>query len=208
MNKTKHINWIALFVLLGAVLGPAGSVTAQTTAHTHELKLTPDNVSWGPIDGYTKPVLQVASGDTVAVETAGDRVIDYLRFAGSPESEIPDSLKELASYAAAHGHSSSGSTGPIYVEGTEPGDILEIHILKFEFISPYGWTQIAPGTGTLQKEFPIFKSKILHYDTAVGTEEFAPGIALKLAPFWGDDWCGASFDAHAPEPAGYESKPL
>src|SRR5258708_30993559 len=135
-NKRKHIKWIVVFAFFGAVFGPAGRATAQTTANIaakttakpaaraakpaakmHELKLIPANVTWGGIDGHTKPVLSMVSGDTVAVETEGYRVMDYLKFAGVPKSEIPDSLKEVESYGKAHGLSGSPTTGPIYMDG-------------------------------------------------------------------------------------------
>jgi acetamidase/formamidase len=112
-------------------------------------------------------------------------VYDYLKFGGVPDSEIPASIKEVEAYGAAHGFVGSPTTGPIYVEGAEPGDTLVVHFVKFEFLHPYGWTQITPGRGTLPDEFPIFKAKILHYDLASGTVQFAPGVKLKLAPFWG-----------------------
>jgi acetamidase/formamidase len=185
MNRKKELKWIILPALIGLVLGSAARGAAQTAAHSHELKLTPANVTWGPITGNTKPVLRVASGDTIAVETFGDSVVNYLRFGGIPDSEIPASLRDLQAYGEAHGFSGSPTTGPIYVEGAEPGDTLAIHFQKFEFLHPYGWTQITPGRGTLPDEFPFFKVKILHYNVAKGTVEFAPGVTLKLAPFWG-----------------------
>jgi len=181
----RKIGWFALFILMGTLLGAAGRVSAQTAGKSYELKLTPANVTWGPITGNTKPVLRVASGDTITVETFGDSVVNYLRFAGIPDSEIPVSLRDLQAYGEAHGFAGSPTTGPIYIDGAEPGDTLAIHFIKFEFIHPYGWTQITPGRGTLPDEFPFFKVKILHYNLAAGTVEFAPGITLKLAPFWG-----------------------
>jgi acetamidase/formamidase len=183
MNKGMHFKSILLFAMFAALLGSAGRATAQTAVH--ELKLTPENVTYGTIDGHTKPVIRVASGDTIAVETGGSGVLQGLRFAGVPDSELPTALKEVGDYGTAHGMTNSPTTGPIYVEGAEPGDILEVHFLKFEFINDYGWTQIAPGSGTLQKEFPEYRIKVLHYNTAAGTAEFIPGIELKLAPFWG-----------------------
>jgi acetamidase/formamidase len=185
MNKNKRGKWIVLLAVVGTVLGSAGRATAQTAPKTHELKLAPENVTWGPITGNTKPVLKIASGDTVTVETEGDSVMNYLKFAGVPDSEIPASLRDLQAYGEAHGFTGSPTTGPIYIEGAEPGDTLAIHFIKFEFLHPYGWTQITPGRGTLPDEFPLYKLKILHYNTEARTVEFAPGINLKLAPFWG-----------------------
>jgi acetamidase/formamidase len=181
----KKINWIGLVGLSAFVLGATVYATAQSAPKTHELKLTPENVTFGNIDGNSKPVLRVASGDFITAETLGDNVTGYLRFAGIPESEIPDSLKKLAAYGKEHNLSGTPQTGPIYVEGAEPGDTLEIRFLKFDFLHPYGWTQFRPGRGTLPDEFPYFKVKILHYDITARTVEFVPGITLKLNPFWG-----------------------
>jgi acetamidase/formamidase len=185
MKKKMGMNVIVLFALFGVVLGIVVGAPAQTAAPMHELKLAPENVTYGAIDGKTKPVLHVASGDTIAVETGGSNVLQGLRFAGVPESELPAALKETGDYGTAHGLTNSPATGPIYVDGAQPGDILEVHFLKFDLINQYGWTQIAPGSGTLQKEFPIYRIKVLHYNIAAGTAEFTPGITLTLAPFWG-----------------------
>jgi len=181
----KKIEWMRVAALSVLILGSTVYAMAQAASKTYELRLTPENVTFGAIDGNSKPVLHVASGDIVTAETLGDNVTSYLRFAGVPESEIPDSLKKLAAYQKEHNISGGPQTGPIYVEGAQPGDTLEIHFLKFDFLHPYGWTQFRPSRGTLPDEFPYFKVKILHYDLATRTVEFAPGITLPLKPFWG-----------------------
>ena len=40
-------------------------------------------------------------------------------------------------------------TGPVYVEGAQPGDLLEVNILKIE-PSSWGFTSIIPGFGFLR----------------------------------------------------------
>lgn len=182
---SKKIKRVFLFALCVIAVGIDARVTAQTTGKSYELKLSPANVTFGNVDAKVKPVLRMASGDTVTVETMGHAEPAILRLAGVAEEEIPDSLKEMERYAASHGFSGDPKTGPIYVEGAEPGDTLEIHFLKFDFLHPYGWTQIIPGRGTLPQEFPFFKVKIVHYNAAAGTADFGSGITLKLAPFWG-----------------------
>ena len=205
--KNMKINWILLLALFGAVLGFVGRATAQSASQAHELKLAPANVTFGNIDIHTKPVLKVASGDTVTVETMAHAAPEILRLGGVTDDDIPDSLKEMERYAAAHGFTGDPKTGPIYVEGAEPGDTLEIHFLKFDFLHPYGWTQIVPGRGTLPSEFPFFKVKIVHYNAAAGTADFGSGITLKLAPFWGTvsvapPFTGTGFLAMSPGPFG------
>jgi acetamidase/formamidase len=154
-------------------------------AATHELKLTPVNVHWGYYDARLPPVLRIASGDTVRVETMVAGGLDRLIAAGVPDAEIPESLKQVEKVVTDRGPGAHPLTGPIYVEGAEPGDVLEIHILGFEFLHPYGVTGFRPGAGTLPDEFPYSRFRLIRMDTKTGTAEFRPGVVLKLAPFWG-----------------------
>jgi len=170
-----------------ALIAAAGFLTTVTVsfAAEHELKLTPANVHWGYYDARLKPVLRISSGDTVRVETMIAGGLERLRLAGAPESEIPDSLKQVENSVTDRGPGAHPLTGPIYVEGAEPGDMLEVRIQRFEFLHPYGMTGFRPGSGTLPDEFPYARSKLIRINVPAGTAEFGPGIALKLAPFWG-----------------------
>jgi acetamidase/formamidase len=158
-------------------------VLAQT--RTHELKLLPQNVHWGYYDARVKPALRIASGDTVRVETMLARGIERLRLAGVKDDEIPQSLKDVESAITERGPGAHPLTGPIYVEGAEPGDSLEVHIEAVEFLHPYGVGGFVPGGGTLPEEFPYAKTKLVRVNEKAGTGEFAPGVTLKLAPFFG-----------------------
>src|SRR5262249_24575987 len=124
-------------------------LAALAAAETHELKLTPANVHWGYYDAHLKPVLTIASGDTVRVETMLAGGLDRLRLAGVPEGEIPESLKQVESSVTDRGPGAHPLTGPIYVQGAQSGDILEVHILGFEFLHPYGVSGFRPNAGTL-----------------------------------------------------------
>jgi acetamidase/formamidase len=73
--------------------------------------------------------------------------------------------------------------GPIYVEGAEPGDTLEIEVLDLR-PADWGWTAVIPGFGLLADEFPDPALKIWHLDA--GYAEFAPGIRIPLDPFCGE----------------------
>jgi acetamidase/formamidase len=168
-------------MLFCAVLAAAASARAET----HELKLTPANVHWGYYDARLKPVVKIASGDTVRVETMVAGGLERVKLAGVPDTEIPDSLKQVEKSVTDRGPGAHPLTGPIYVEGAEPGDVLEVHILGFEFLHPYGVTGFRPGSGTLPDEFPYARFMRIRIDAAAGTAEFRPGVSLKLAPFWG-----------------------
>jgi acetamidase/formamidase len=169
---------------LGAgVLAAAAAAVAQP-ARTHELKLVPANVHWGYYAASLKPVLRIASGDSVTVETMVAGGLARLRAAGVPEDRIPEPLKvverEVTDRLGPH-----PLTGPIWVEGAMPGDVLEVRMVAFEFLHPYGVTGFIPNAGTLPEEFPYAHFKLIPFDGSRGTAAFAPGITLRLAPFFG-----------------------
>ena len=170
-------------LLFVAVVLAAASLTAQNTK-THELKLTPENVHWGHYDAKLKPVLRINSGDTLRVETMVARGIERLKLAGVPDAEIPESLKAVERAVTERGPGAHPLTGPVYVEGAQPGDTLEVKIIGFEFLHPYGVGGFIPNSGTLPEEFPYAKFKLVRFNERAGTAEFSPGVTLRLAPFF------------------------
>ena len=167
--------WVA--VGLGASLGAQPS--------THELRLIPANVHWGYYDAALKPVLRVQSGDTIRVETMVARGLQRLYAAGVGEEEIPQALKVVEEAVKERGPGAHPLTGPIYVAGAEPGDVLEVKILGFDFLHPYGVTGFIPGSGTLPEDFPYARFKLVRFNLAAGTADFGYGVTLMLAPFFG-----------------------
>ena len=93
-------------------------------------------------------------------------------------------------------------TGPIYVEGAEPGDTLEIRFLKI-VPKEYGQNFNLPGkefpTGLLPKEFPEGFVRYYQFDLKKMQTEFKPGIMVDLKPFPG-------IIAVAPDPAEPKEK--
>ena len=75
-------------------------------------------------------------------------------------------------------------TGPVYVEGAEPGDVLAVRLLELE-PADWGWMEIHPEFGFLTGEFdkPVLQTFAL--DTKKNVVEFAEGIRIPLRPFAG-----------------------
>jgi acetamidase/formamidase len=164
----------------------AVSIAATAQAQrTHDLTLTPEHVHWGYYDPAVKPVLRISSGDTVRVETMIARGLQRLRAAGVKEEEIPESLKAVERAVTERGPGAHPMSGPIWVEGAEPGDSLEVKIVSFEFLHPYGVSGFIPGGGTLPDDFPYVGFHLVRFDPRAGVATFAPGITLRLAPFFG-----------------------
>jgi acetamidase/formamidase len=174
----------ALTLVLGIAAMTAAAGDAQT-GRAHDLKLLPQNVHWGYYDATVKPVLRIASGDTVRVEAMLARGLPRLRAAGVKDEEIPEALKVVEQAITERGPGAHPLTGPIFVDGAQPGDVLEVKIVGFEFLHPYGVSGFIPGSGTLPEDFPYAKFRLVRFDVRAGTAAFAPGITLKLAPFWG-----------------------
>ena len=172
-------------ILVTVVAILAGAFAFSQSSQPHELKLLPQNVHWGYYDGTLKPVLRVASGDRIRVETMVARGLQRLRTVGVPEAEIPDALKVVESTVTVRGPGAHPLTGPIWIEGAQPGDVLEVRILGFEFLHPYGVTGFNPDSGTLPDDFPYARFKLVRFNVGAGIAEFAPGITLRLAPFFG-----------------------
>ena len=82
--------------------------------------------------------------------------------------------------------------GPVFVEGAQPGDTLEVELLDFQ-PADWGWTAAIPGFGLLADDFPDPALRITRLGS--GVAEFLPGVQIPLAPF-----CGVLGLAPAGEP--------
>jgi acetamidase/formamidase len=148
----------------------------------HNLAATPATVRWGSFDATYKPVLTVASGDTVTVECVS----------GSPEVMPPagSGMAIPAALAAIHaadlprmgGHI---VTGPIAIAGAEPGDMLEIRIEAIELGADWGFCGFRPLAGTLPEDFHERFMTHIPVDRARRTCKLSYGVELQLAPFFG-----------------------
>jgi acetamidase/formamidase len=113
------------------------------------------------------------------------RGLQRLKLAGVSDAEIPDSLKTVETAITDRGPGAHPMTGPIYIEGAEPGDSIVVRILSIEFLHPFGVGAFLPGGGTIPSDFPYAYLKLLRWKPGDDAVQFAPGIRLKLAPFFG-----------------------
>ena len=192
--------WSILFaLLLSASSSPAARAqekTAPAPPHRnaaaaskhHSLPATPNTVQWGWFDVNEKPKLTINSGDTVSVET-WYHALNQIKPSPEDRSLSGPPMEEIAQLRKQNdGGGPHSITGPIYVNGAEPGDTLEIRILK---IVPKEYAQNfnLPGkdfpTGLLPKEFLDGFVRYYKLDLAKNETEFKPGIILDLKPFPG-----------------------
>jgi acetamidase/formamidase len=154
---------------------------ASPTSRHYVLPATPQNVQWGWYDPGEKPRLTVNSGDTISIETISHS-LGQIR----PGVDMDAIVKLRKENDGGGPHS---ITGPIYVSGAEPGDTLEVRILRivpkpdaFNFNLP---GKDFPTVGLLASEFPEGFVRFYKLDLAKMQTEFKPGIVIDLKPFPG-----------------------
>ena len=76
-------------------------------------------------------------------------------------------------------------TGPVYIEGAEPGDMLEVRIQKIELAIPYAYNAFGPGRGFMPDDFPYARRRSFRSTNRKCVAHFAPGIDIPLHPFFG-----------------------
>jgi acetamidase/formamidase len=117
-----------------------------------------------------KPRLRVASGDTVhleCVDSSGAQVHAFMT---------------LAEYLRIDRDRIHALTGPIFVEGAEPGDVLQVDVLEVAH-KGWGWTSVVSGLGFLKQRFAEPFLFIWKLDGGV-SKSIAPAV-VPLHPFCG-----------------------
>jgi acetamidase/formamidase len=171
-----------------AALVLAGVAASAAAPKVHRLEATPSTVAYGWYNAAGAPALRIASGDIIDVDTLLTNSPAGLARAGVPDDQIQGSLKAIEE-AMPRGHPNRGPgghilTGPVFVEGAEPGDALEVKILSIDLAIPYGYNGCS---GFLRENCPqpSVPAKIIQLDRKTMTATFAPGIVIPLRPFFG-----------------------
>ncbi len=164
----------------------AAAVSAQTGAgKTHRLEATPRTVAYGYYWSAAEPVLRIASGDVIDVDTLLTNSPTGLQRAGVPDEKIQQSLKSIVAEVTGDHRGPGGHilTGPVYVEGAQPGDALQVDVVSIDLAIDYGYNGCS---GFLRENcdraVPI---RIIPLDKKSMTATFAPGIVIPLRPFFG-----------------------
>src|SRR6201996_6055446 len=172
-----------LSALLSLTLATAA--LAAPAPRTHRLEATTDTVAYGYYWAEAKPVLSIASGDIIDVDTLLTNSPAGLAKAGVADDKIEASLKAVVAQVTGDRKGPGGHilTGPVYVEGAEPGDVLEGKILSIDLPLDYGYNGCS---GYLPENCEAGAAyKIIPLDRKKMTAEFLPGIVIPLKPFYG-----------------------
>jgi acetamidase/formamidase len=161
------------------------SLAAAADAATYTLKATPQTIAWGYYAANTPPVLRIHSGDSVQIQTLITNSPARLEAAGLPPADVQPALRDIFREVTDKGPGGHILTGPIYVEGAQPGDTLEVRIQSIQLAIPYAYNTFRPGAGFLPDAFPYARTKIIPLDRERMLARFSPGIEIPLRPFFG-----------------------
>jgi acetamidase/formamidase len=185
-----------MILLVALMLVAPRNLFGQAAPKVHKLPATPQTVAFGHYSATTKPVLRIASGDIIDVETMITNNPQGLQQAGVDSAEIQQSLRDITTQiprgSPDRGPGGHILTGPVFVEGAEPGDVLEVRLLSIGLPIAYGYNgcsgfmrelcqnEGAPGAAPARAGTRIFR-----LDRQRMVSEFSPGIVIPLRPFFG-----------------------
>jgi acetamidase/formamidase len=181
-------------LILATVVGGGSLITTAVGAQsgpaaprTHRLEATPETVAYGYYWSEAAPALRIASGDIIDVDTLLTNSPRGLARAGVPAEKIQASLVAVTE-GIPPGDDRRGPgghilTGPVFVDGAEPGDVLEVRILSIDLPIDYGYNGCS---GYLRDNCDrTLGATIIPLDRDALTAEFLPGIVIPLRPFFG-----------------------
>jgi acetamidase/formamidase len=154
----------------------------------HFLSSTLETVVRGYLSPFVKPKLHIKSGETVQIDTvtgAGVPKEDPEGFFKEHGIPVSDSVKEIIDIVTKVEEMGHILTGPVYIEGAEPGDMLEIRVLDIKTRDPYAVNRSRPGVGALPDMFQETYTMVIPYDLEKNVAIFNKNIDIPLAPFMG-----------------------
>lgn len=151
----------------------------MSTSTHHKLSPTPQTIHWGHFSATLPPVMRVASGDRITIDTLSGSKEETARAVNL----LPEHAAVLEACKPMMGPHIL--TGPIWVEGAEPGDTLEVRIEAVELRQDWAYNAVRPLRGGLPEDFRT--TQILNIPIDIKRREaYLPwGVTLPLKPFFG-----------------------
>ena len=157
------------------------------------LRSTPDTVLWGYLAANLPPAITIKSGQIVEIEalshqgltTQQDPATFFAAYGISAGDVLPDAMAVFTQVKRPKGAAVHILTGPIYVDGAEPGDVLEVRVLDIRFRVPYGVNNTGPGKGVLPNLLQAQSVKLIRIDLERRVALFSGDIEIPLNPFMG-----------------------
>src|SRR5499433_2174961 len=155
------------------------------------LRSTLENLVRGFIPVGAPPALRITSGQTVQIETFShhgfveDPVAFFKGYGISEDKILPDLIAVTKKLPRPKDGGTHVLTGPVYIDGAEPGDMLEVRILDLRPRVPYGGNGSGPDRGVLPDLLTKADQEIIQLDLKRNVALFSKDIEVPLQPFMG-----------------------
>ena len=136
----------------------------------HSVREDAYNYAW---DNSIVPALEIDPGEAVEL---------HVRDASDEQITSSSDAEDVAKLDFDHVNPVSG---PVFIKGAQPGDVLEIELLGFRPRDGWGWTALIPGFGLLADEFPEPWLRISRVEADRGRVAWSDEISLPYRPFPG-----------------------
>lgn len=149
-------------------------------AMNHALAASPATTHWGWFDASIPHALTIDSGDRITIGT----------ISGGPANlpgegfHVPPELLEVHEQSPRRlpGHI---LTGPVHVNGAQPGDVLEVRIIDVQLRQDWGYTFVRPLAGALPHDIEAFEQIHTRLDREKNAALLPWGLTIPLRPFFG-----------------------
>jgi len=181
----KHLASLIVISATFGFLSLNSFVGVLQAQKTYELKASPENIHWGYFSAELEPVIRVNPGDIVIIEDV-PRLdpIDMEKW-GIPAEEMSEGYRRIYREVTDKGPGPHIMVGPVYINGAEPGDVLEVRILEVELAYTFGYSRLSSRGGTLPGEFERWE-RILRIDLENKTTQAAERVVIPMNhPFFG-----------------------
>lgn len=211
--KTNRRNFLQRTTRNGLALLSAGTLTdkasslllpngtpSEETAHSlvrlkpdHVVRSLPENMVWGYFGADVPPVFNVKDGDVVEIQTVNPSGVSRTNpeeFYTKNKLPLDQHAQEVIAILKNVKPEPSGIrghmlTGPVYIDGAQPGDSLEIRILDITFPAGFGVNSVWPGGGGIPDAVTTRETFVYRYDAKRKMALLKEGVEVPLKPFMG-----------------------
>ncbi|QHV94627.1 acetamidase [Spirosoma endbachense] len=159
----------------------------------HVVRSLPENMVYGYFGADVPSVYKVKDGDVVEIQTVNPSGVSRTNpeeFYAKNQLPVDAHAQEVIAIMKNVKPEPSGIrghmlTGPVYIEGAQPGDSLEIRILDLTFPAGFGVNSVWPGGGGIPDEVKTRETFVYRYDAKRKVALLKEGVEIPLRPFMG-----------------------
>lgn len=159
----------------------------------HVIRSLPQNMVWGYFGADVPPIHTIKDGDVVEIQTVNvsgmnrDNPEEFYTKHNLPIDEHAREVMAILKNVPLEPSGIRGHmlTGPIYIDGAQPGDSIEIRILDLTLPADFGANFVRAGRGGIPEAVTTSDTFVYRYDAKRKTATLGDKVAIPIKPFLG-----------------------